>query len=221
MSKWNLNALKAHIEQTQTDPKAGIGFVESISRTIQIYKYHECEVFPFLNNGSNIPVCDKFQDLISMGEKRIEHEEEMVMIQAHIQAALYNVRAMYDLFAQLLNMVLLSSKYEVSACNINKVFNVLPKSSLKDELDTVLCGFNYQYVNSFINTIKHRNLLKCSHTLDFIDDRSEIKVSNFQYQKNDYEEKWGSEVLTYAYELTNQLINLGESLNEECGVKYA
>ena len=221
MNKWKLEALKEHIREKHKNSTALVEFVDSVVRTIEIYKYHECEVYPYLNNEPNIDLFELFKELATNNHKRLEHEKETIKIQAHIQAAFHNCRSMYDLFAQLLNGVLLSNKYPIYKCNINNVCADLTDSKLKLDLIDVLNSENYIYVNSFINTIKHRNLLRFPHTIDFVESKSAIKITQFDFNGRHFDERWGLEALICTYELTNQLIELGKQLNIEYGVKYA
>ncbi|TOE33394.1 hypothetical protein CGJ44_25865, partial [Vibrio parahaemolyticus] len=59
---------------------------------------------------------------------------DQLSLQAHIQAAIHNVRSVYDLLAQLINKLLLSDPLKIHECDINKLINRLGDSPVKDAI---------------------------------------------------------------------------------------
>ncbi|OCH42029.1 hypothetical protein [Aliivibrio fischeri] len=218
---WNFKELKVHLNSLGDDRQQYIDYLESISRMIEIFEYHKTEAYRIISKLDTVEPKAAIELILSNSLQNEELEYQVLVFQAHLQGALQCARSMYDIFAQLLNVLLIIELKPIYQCSIHNVCQEIPDSKLKNELMTVLNGQEYKYVNGFINTIKHRNLIKLNRTLDFEEFRASIRVKKFSYQKIDFEQAWGVDVLNHGLHIKNKLIGLGVLLNQECSVTNA
>ncbi|WP_408672791.1 hypothetical protein [Vibrio cholerae] len=218
---WNIRELKYHLDLLGERPEHYIEYLDSVCRVIDIFEFHKAEAFSLINRLDSDDPKMAMRLIFSMGSERADVENEVISAQAHLHAALQNVRSMYDILAQLLNALLVHEPLPIHSCDICKVCNSLPNGKVKAELEKTLASFEYQYVNSFVNTIKHRNLVQFNRQLDLLEGRASIRIKSFSYSGCFYEQKWAIDVLKYGLDVKNQLIEIGQLLNSECGVRNA
>jgi hypothetical protein len=151
--------------------------IDSVCRAIDIYDYHHQEA----SKSNEFVQCptpfEQMRSIHTFGNKRIEIDRHTLIAQAHAQASVYSARAIHDLIAQLINIFILNSRLDEADCSIHAVKNELGQCSLKSHLDQLLTSIEFKYVNSFVNTIKHRNLISfneavcprsCAKRQDFV-----------------------------------------------------
>ncbi|PKM17171.1 MAG: hypothetical protein CVV11_20615 [Gammaproteobacteria bacterium HGW-Gammaproteobacteria-15] len=218
---WNVRELKNHLDLIGEQPKNYIEYLDSVIRTIDIFEFHKDEAFSVLSTLDSVAPEMAMKLVFSMGSEKNDLENKVISVQAHLHAALQNVRSMYDILAQLLNALLVHDPIPIHLCDICKVFKALPNGNVRSELEKILASFEYQYVNSFVNTIKHRNLVQFNRHLDLLEGRASIRIKPFSYSGNSYEQKWAIDALKHGLDVKNQLIAIGKLLNSECGVRNA
>lgn len=216
---WNIKELKHHLDLLDEQPVRCIEYLDSVSRVIDIFEFHKIEAFSVISRLDSDDPEIVMRIVFSLDSERNNLENEVIIAQAHLHAALQNVRSMYDILAQLLNALLVYEPIPAHSCDICRVCKSLPNGNVKTELEKILASFAYQYVNSFVNTIKHRNLVQFNRQLDLLEGRASIRIKPFSYSGNFYEQKWAMDVLKYGLDVKNQLIEIGRLLNSECGVK--
>ncbi|MCS0272965.1 hypothetical protein, partial [Vibrio alginolyticus] len=216
---WNIRELKNHLDLLGEQPEHYIEYLDSVARVIDIFEFHKAEAFSVFSRLDSDEPEMAMRLVFSLGSEKAELESEVISAQAHLHAVLQNVRSMYDILAQLLNALLVHEPIAVHLCDICRVCEALPDGNVRTELEKILASFEYQYVNSFVNTIKHRNLVQFNRQLDLREGRTSIRIKPFSYSGNFYEQKWAIDVLKYGLDVKNQLIEVGRLLNSECGVK--
>ncbi|EGQ9232893.1 TPA: hypothetical protein ACVU5U_001153 [Vibrio parahaemolyticus] len=214
---WNIKQLKLHLETNSEISEKNADYLDSLSRCIEIFDYHKEEAYSVIEKFDSSDLKFGLKFVLSTGDQRAEHEYSTLVAQAHIHAALQSSRAMYDIFAQLLNSLLAKEPIEIHRCDISKVFKLLPDGALKSQLEATLNGYDYSYVSGFVNTIKHRNLVQCGRQLDFIENRASIRIKSFSYCGDTYDPKWAVDVLQYGLNIRNNIVELGRLLSLECG----
>ncbi|MDR7122829.1 hypothetical protein [Rheinheimera soli] len=89
-----------------------ITHLRSISKTIEIYEYHKAEAYIRIKNLEPTNTQQKLMLVFELDASYLGR----LSIQAHVQSAIHNSRALYDLFAQLLNKVRVCKIFCVSGC---------------------------------------------------------------------------------------------------------
>ena len=189
-------------------------FIESIFRTIGIYEYHKSEAFSIIHSiESN---CGK------QAFKWIMEPNMGLAVQAHIHSAIHNARELYDLTAQLLNAILIEEKdrIKIHDCNINDVVNKLSDSELKSTIVQAISSESYKYVNGFVNTIKHRNLVKFNSVI-YLEPLYSIDVffDSFGYRGTQYPSRSAKDALQSSLDVKNDIISIGESLERHLNMQ--
>ncbi|MCE9685699.1 hypothetical protein LZP73_05645 [Shewanella sp. AS16] len=218
---WDISKLKTHLDSLDEPSDLHSDYLWSISRTITIYEYHKSEAYSALMDIEPKDHEDAINFVLSNSDENNDFEYKVIIIQAHMQASLYSARAMFDIFAQLINLLLLSGKRPVHHCYVHDVCDLLIDSPVKTALRDILNSHEYKYVSAFINVIKHRNLLQFTRTLDFTELKSGVRVKNFKFKDQSFGQKWAIDALESSLIIKNKLVDLGELLNQVCGVKDA
>ncbi|MER0399205.1 hypothetical protein ABRZ58_22710, partial [Vibrio vulnificus] len=222
MIMWNIKQLKEHLERQGELPEQYTGFLDSVARCIDIFEYHKEEAYEIITSLDSTDTKTGLRCILSRDNiQKEEQEYKMLAVQSHLHAALQNARSMYDILAQLLNALLVLEPIPIHKCYISDVHKSLPSGNVKAELDNILSSHEYRYINGFVNTIKHRNLVQCGQFVDFIENRYSIRVRAFSYAGTNYEQKWAIDVLEHGLTIKNRLIDVGRLLNIECGVTNA
>ncbi|WIG67698.1 hypothetical protein KEC58_09440 [Photobacterium damselae] len=144
---------------------------------------------------------------------------DQLSLQAHIQAATHNARSVYDLLAQLINKLILVEPIKVHDCDVNKVIKRLDDSPVKDAILAAVNTDSYAYINSFVNVIKHRNLVVLNPEVNFEELKAGIRFHSFKYQTNTYPSLWAIDVLQESLNVKNQIITIGKALNNHLHVR--
>lgn len=216
---WNIRELKNHLDSLGEQPEHYIEYLDSVSRAIDIFEFHKVEAFSLISKLDSDDPETAMRLVFTLDSEKNDLENEVIGAQAHLHAALQNARSMYDILAQLLNALLVHEPLPIHTCDICKVCDALPDGNVKTELEKILASFDYQYVNSFVNTIKHRNLVQFNRQLDLLEGRASIRIKPFSYSGCFYGRKWAIDVLKYGFDVKNRLIEVGRLLNSECGVR--
>jgi hypothetical protein len=211
---WHIPKLENTLKEMENS-KVHIERVKSVSRAIDIFQYH-------------LHTAEEANDLIEPSNRREAMElvlaqkdkffETKLEIQANTQASIHSARAIYDLFAQLINGLLLNTPLAVHKCDFFKIKDKLTNSELKGHLNHLSTTEEFLYVNAFVNTIKHRNLVSFGALIDFESGKSGVKFQSFQYSDKEYPAMWAEDVLKYSLFVKNAIITSGDHLNRELGV---
>jgi hypothetical protein len=192
--------------------------IDSVCRAIDIYDYHHEEASKS-NEFVQCPTAFEQMDSIhTFGNKRIEIDRHILIAQAHAQASVHSARAIHDLIAQLINIFILNSSINEPGCSIQAVEKNLDQCSLKSHLGQFLTSTEFQYVNSFVNTIKHRNLISFNEAIDFSKDKHGLFFKEFVFNKNTYTKKSLVELLSITHTVKNKAIEFGILVNQELGL---
>ena len=189
---WNANpiVLKQHLDSLGKQRELYIDYLDSVSRTIEIFEHHKSEAYKVISFLDTIDPKKAMWLVFSYGDENEELENKVLVAQAHRQAALYNARNMYDIFAQLINVLLFYTPKRIHECNVKSVCDNLTRETLKSRIYEVLESYEYKYVNGFVNTIKHRSLIHLNRTVDLMESRAAIRVKPFEYRNDSFCKKW-------------------------------
>lgn len=208
MKRWQMikeEDFKELVKGIDVDLPSCINNIRSMSKTIDIYEYHKSEAYRLIKK--NEPKSSReAMELVFQPSEEIYFDK--LSIQAHIQSAIYNSRALYDIFSHLINKIFLNGKIRVNDCSIGKVKEKLKDGRFKLALSSIIETESYLYINAFVNTIKHRDLVELTASIDFVNSRSGIKFNEFQYNQKTFESLWAVEVLTHSLNAKNDMIDL-------------
>ena len=94
--------------------------------------------------------------ILGASDRQEEYYLAKVASDAHILGAAHSARAMFDVFAFLVNGLVLDGAISENSCNIQKVTKKLPSSPLKSELVALEKSYWFGFVCAFVNVAKQR-----------------------------------------------------------------
>lgn len=199
------NDFKGFVKDIDIDLLSCINNLRSMSKTIDIYEYHKSEAYQLIKEIEPKSNRDAMELVFQPSE---ELSRNKLSLQAHIQSSIYSSRALYDIFSHLINNVFLDKKIEVHKCSIDIVARELRDGVFKTALLSSVKSDSYLYVNAFVNTIKHRDLVDLNSSIDFVNSRSGVKFNGFKYYNNTFEPLWAVDVLAHSLNVKNDMIDL-------------
>jgi len=131
MSSWNFKGLREYIKLCNKKSELDLERINSIVRAIDIYRYHMDQA---KTQNDLVQAGTPREQIFPPEERREDIWERKLVIQANIQACIHSARAIHDLFAQLINSLILNSKISVFKCDIKKVTEELQSSDFKKTL---------------------------------------------------------------------------------------
>jgi hypothetical protein len=143
----------------------------------------------------NRNLSNNLELVLGVSGKQRNYKYAMLVSEAHIISCILTTRSIYDIFAQLLNGLLLERKIPVHLCDITKVRKHLPQSRLKEELGELLLSDWFEYIVAFTNTAKHRNLIGHNLTVSSEENIAGVRIEQFPYNGKTYPAYWANEVL--------------------------
>lgn len=203
-TKWNLQALREYLRNADCDEDDSIlKLVRSVDRSIQIFHFHAYAARDALKGivTDGEPMKEE-HFLLPLGAVGEEQQEQYAVgklaSEAHILASMHSARFMFDQFSQLINRLLLNPSIEVEKCDLYNVCNRLPEGDLKSVLTELRSSHWFPYVQGFVNTAKHRNLIDHTMTISLAGNVAGIKLGAFEYGSRQFPSYWATEVLTGA-----------------------
>lgn len=215
---WSLKALRNYILHDRNKEQKLLDLVSSMDRGITIFRYHFSTARDSLADffDPHEPAkYEQFKRVIGYSDDQEEFHLTKIANEANTIAAIYTVRSLYDLLAQLIRGLLIEDTLSESACNIHLVRDHLPESDLKTSIEEVLDSDGFKYINAFANVSKHRSLVKFGSRVDFVNDRSGVKFSAFGYRGQQFPELWSDEILEKILQTKNEIITTGIALNQK------
>lgn len=214
-NKWSLTDLRALVRSKADDPQKIISAINSIDRLGGIFVYHLEQareaLKPFFSSDSKV---DPVRLVLGGHPYQQSFQLACLVNEANTIALLYTTRSIYDIFAQLLNSLILDNRYSLKQCDIKKVRRALEEGEMKKQLNGLLDSTEFEYVDGFVNTAKHRHLVQQITTLDFESNKVGVKFAGFSYNKY-FPALWSDEVLVLALHVKNQIVEAGILLNKQ------
>lgn len=214
---WNLGELRALVKATSKDSPKVIDIITSIDRSTRIFHYHMTSARDAMNrllSEEHPSSGDNLLLVFGVSDNQTEFEYAKIVSEAHLIGCLHTARGLWDLFAQLVNALVITKPLNVHDCDIKKVKEKIEEhSTLKSAIDQLLDSHWYAYIEAFVNTTKHRLLIKHMVTLSFQEDRAGIRLEAFSYRGKSFKSYWSNEVLIGAIEVKNTVIHCGKLLN--------
>lgn len=214
---WNLTGLRSYIKTSCTNDAELLQLVRSIDRSCRIFGYHMVTARDAMKAWIPEDAEDAQREMMlavfGSLDQQPEYEWAKIVNEAHLIACLHTTRGVWDIYAQLLNRLIVTPALSVEDCDIGRVASLLPASALRERLNRLLASHWYRYVSAFINTTKHRQLVEHMTAVSFEEGRSGIRVGAFQYRKSTFPAYWDTEVLEGVIEVKNAVIDCGRFLN--------
>lgn len=229
---WDVPALQEWIQKERSSNTKAVELLRSLSRSSKIFGYHmklARDAFADFQDDDHLKMT---VGIFSFGDDEGEGEafiHAILVSEANLIASISVVRNSYDIFAQVVNTLVLGNRFEFHDCNIHGVYRELEPSELKTTLGRVLFSGWYYYLSDFTNTIKHRQLLKHDPSISFVKDISGVMVERFTYERpisiktgkkydkfgehRSYPSYWGREVLQGVIEVHNEIRACGQAVN--------
>ena len=213
---WNIEQLRDFIQASNQEEQNLLDLINSVDESISIFRYHfftaRDALKDFFANQEASPEYVKI--IIGVSEKSESYHSAKLANKANTIAAIYTVRSLYDLFAQLVRSLLLKNSLKIEHCNIHQVKDMLVDSDLKNCLNILLSSQGFLYVNAFANTSKHRCLIKSNSLIDFQDNKIGVKFHSFEYRKKEFPSFWSEDILKLILETKNVIVKAGNELNK-------
>lgn len=163
--------------------------------------------------GTDSDESHSLRYVFGSADNQAQYNEAKIENEANLLASIHSVRAMYEIFAQLVNSLVLSGHYSVPKCTIYRVAKALPESVLRQEINELTSHYWFQWLSDFVNTIKHRRLMTHTFTLHVDNPSAEILVDGFEYEGREYPAYTDTEILKGTLEVKNKIVDCGNALN--------
>jgi len=213
---WNIKELQEAIRTDRPDSEAILGVVRSVDRYIDIFLFHLYGARDALDevvDPSATSLKEALVIVLGVSEHQAKYRTAKVASEAHILGAAHSSRAIFDVFAFLVNCLVLDGEISESRCSIQRVADKLPSSLLKQKLEELIKSYWFRYVSAFVNVAKHRKLASHSFQVGFDDSYTGIRVGAFDYNGTAYPSYKVREFLEGVLEVKNTIINCGALLN--------
>ena len=220
MNSWNLKSLVEWVELQKIDNEPDLERISSIDRAVDIFGYHFYQAKTDNDLIRPESIKESFELILPLEEKKEELWRRKLAIQANTQACLHSARAIHDLLAQLINGLVLPDKVAIpiNDCNIIKVESKLEPSELKVHLTGLLNSIEFKYVNAFVNTIKHRNLVAFGALMPNGINANGMYFRAFKFKQQSFDRLLVEDVLKLALQVKNAVATAGTLLNKELGI---
>lgn len=214
---WSLKDLRDYILLARNKEQSLLELVNVMDRGITIFRYHFFTARDSLADffaPNEAAKNEQVKRVMGVSDDQEEFQLAKIANEANTIAAIYTLRSLYDLLAQLIRGLLLDDVLSESDCNIYRVRDLLPEGGLKRSIEDVLYSDGFKYINAFANVSKHRSLVKYGAWVDLVSDRSGVKFSAFEYREQLFPELWSDEILEKILKTKNEIITTGIALNQ-------
>ncbi len=139
--------------------------------------------------------------------------------EGHFIAFLHILHSIPDTFSQIINIAVLNSRLTARNISFRSVAKKLKECGI-DELASKLTAFlelpDFKYVDGFVNTLKHRQLIQPSYLMVAQEDCPAIidfQFDSFEYDSILYPKRWSHEIFEMRSKLGIELVSIGCSTN--------
>jgi hypothetical protein len=161
-----------------------------------------------------------FRASFVFGDQR--YVEVAFAYEAHVEACAYAIHAASDIVGQIVNLSLLAPPIDSHAVTIGKVCQRLCGCHIAPSVLSALYNLRdapeMRYIVAFVNTIKHRQLIKTNFRAEGGEEtrrEAGMVFVSFTYKKEEYPEVWGSDIIgSYKSRIHDLMSGVGCALNE-------
>ncbi len=216
-SSWSILALKRQIERGSGDTRELVRILDSVGRYVDIFEYHK----GLARDAMKVVVQDNphgmenLRFVLGGSERQHEYKRAKIASEANILASIHAARALVDVFAFLVNALVLGSRIPATRCDIRSVSAVLPNSPMAARLNQLLNSHWFNYVSAFVNTAKHRHLVPHGFWVELELGAAGIRLEGFEYNDVSYPAYSVEDLLHGVIEVRNSVVDCGKLLNQE------
>jgi len=143
-------------------------------------------------------------------------------VTAETEAAAQVLHSMLDVLSQIVNLTLLQPPLSEAEASLHKVIRKLGEQNrapqVATELESLRDCYAAEYLDAFVNTIKHRHLLDTDFRAEFGEGtRNEqgVRFKAFTRNGTPYPVVWASEILDrYRQNITEGICAVGKAIND-------
>jgi len=141
---------------------------------------------------------------------------------AETEAAAQALHSMADILAQIVNKAVLKTPLSEAQVSLGKVCEELKRRNcapiIVSKIESLQNSKEFEYLNAFVNTIKHRHLLDTDYRAEFGNGtRNEegIRFKAFTYKGRSYSTVWASDILDgYKKRIADLICAVGNAVND-------
>ncbi len=218
---WDIRALRTYISNAPGRTSTSLDVLNSLDRYVQIFLYHLFNARDAMKGI--IHTVDPYgmensKYIFGASERRSDYDKAMTVTEANTLGCIHATRAIYDVFSQLLNDLLLSGALGEGECEIAIVAKRLPESEVKKILTELLNSQWFAYISAFVNTAKHRRLVGQLFQVSFEDASARMEIPAFEYRDRSFASYTLENVLRGVVEVKNAIVYCGRALNSQLGI---
>ncbi len=177
-------------------------------------------------NNFGAKALEVWEHLHSISDEIVVGGEEWTKVkfesESYIEAALQASHSLADIIAQIVNIAVLGGHFieaEVSFMRVHQqLINQGVAENVVNSFQQFLNSQEYQYINGFVNTIKHRNLIYTDFQIEFgVGTRNEqgMRFKSFTYNNVQFTIKWASDIVEKMIpQVDNGIIDIGNAIND-------
>jgi hypothetical protein len=217
---WNLAELRTHVSTQCCGGTRALELIRSIDRSDSIFRYHMATARDALKgiiNHEEPQGPENWMFVLGGSERQGDFDYAKIVSEAHLIGCVYTARSLLEVFAQLVNCIVLEGSIPAGECTLRKVAARLSAGALKGKLEELLASYWFAYVAAFVNTVKHRQLVQHQISISFVENVVGIMIGSFEYDDVTYQAYWANEFLQGVISVKNQVIGAGRVLNRICG----
>ncbi len=214
---WAIGELRRYVTSQSAHSEDLVQAINSTDRYFQIFRYHFhhakvalAEIVPPAGQA----VDERIKLAMGLSDQQLRLENARVVSEANLLGCLHATRAIYDIFSNLVNSLVLKEPISERACNIWRITNLLPDSQLKEKLSELLSSDWFIYLSAFVNISKHRQLTDHEYLANLDATASGFCVASFSYGDKHFERRTADDVLRGTLEIKNAIVECGVLLNE-------
>ena len=216
---WNLAELRRYTRtQSLGDPMVS-ELISSIGRSDSIFQYQVVtarDALKGLINYESPQGHENWMFIFGCSERQEDFYNAKIVSEANLIGCVHTTRSLLEVFAQLVNCVVLRGSIHASQCTLKRVTETLPDGELRISLEKLLASYWFSYLSAFTNTIKHRQLIQHQISISFVENLVGIKIGSFEYCGVTYQAYWANDFLQGVIDVKNAVIASGRALNSTC-----
>jgi hypothetical protein len=131
-------------------------------------------------------------------------------------SAVMTANMLPEVLAQVINIVILESRFSNNEVTSNKVLQEIPSGNLKTKFENIHASQESIYIRAFTNTLKHINLVKMSYHISYEEGSFHgVKFREFRYRKISFLEQSDTDIIKIVKEYRTKCVELGSEINNE------
>jgi hypothetical protein len=240
MSSWNIKKLEDIVRLKHGDDIANSlrESLQSFNWKMALFCYHSDESRNTLQNAvENSEISPNIQDCIvaatylqflsaANDPKAKPFRIACFCSEAHLIAAAQALHSAADIVGSSifwsLNLKEINSSLKFEDISLRNVNNFLKNTrdiryeKITVAIDKLLGSSQFAQLNAYVNTTKHRSLVKTNFSIDFEPDfKYGLKIKAFQYKpKQTFTEVWSEKFLKDGRDIQNKLLIIGNAIND-------